>query len=109
MPARATARLAATVDLPTPPFPDATAMMFLTSGNNSGPSGRGAWRVLTFTVTIVSFPALSFTAVSADFTIDLMNGSVGFSKISENDTLFPSMRISSSSISIEIMSLPVPG
>ena len=40
--ARATARLAATVDLPTPPFPDETAMTFFTNGSSLPGSGRAA-------------------------------------------------------------------
>ena len=52
---RATARLVATVLLPTPPFPLLTAMMFFTPGRRSGRSGLGACRLLVAISTSTSF------------------------------------------------------
>ena len=48
-------------------------------------------------------------AVSADLMSDFIKGSVGLSKMIENDTLLPSMRMSSATIPELTMSLPVPG
>ena len=48
-------------------------------------------------------------AASEALTTDLMKGSVGLSKIRENDTLAPSMRMSSSIILFSARLLPLPG
>ena len=55
--AKATARLTATVLLPTPPLPLETAMMFFTPGKRSGRSGRGACRVFVLISTSASLQA----------------------------------------------------
>ena len=49
-----TARLAATVLFPTPPFPELTAMTFFTCGNILPGSGRGAWADFTAISTFTS-------------------------------------------------------
>ena len=51
--ARASAMLTAVVDLPTPPFPEATAMMFFTPGTSFTPrcATCGATLAATLTVT----------------------------------------------------------
>ena len=61
----ATARLAATVDLPTPPLPEATAMMFFSAPPNSTPAKPGLVREPGFAgpgldVEVWSLPPESF-------------------------------------------------
>ena len=104
-----TARLAATVLLPTPPLPLDTAMMFFTPGNKSGSSGRGACKVFVFISTVTSFDTYAWMAASHAFTILLRKGFVGLSNIREKLTCIPLMRRSSSTISISTTFLPVPG
>ena len=109
--ARATARLVQTVLFPTPPLPEATAMMFFTPGSRSGSAGRGG--CFDFTV-MLPFISISLSpcmriACSAIFTTDLIKGSFGFSVMSEKLTFIPSMRMSSSTMPADTISCPVPG
>ena len=70
------AKLAETVDLPTPPLPLLTAMMFLTSGSILPTSGRGFDLNSVCISTSTSLPQWYLMAASAAFTVDLRNGSV---------------------------------
>src|SRR3954462_3906482 len=76
--ASAAARLVLTVDLPTPPFPAATAMMFLTPGRRGfeGWLGRPTTRAVSFTST-AAMPGNLPTAVSIDRVITARDGQAG--------------------------------
>ncbi len=54
----------ATVDLPTPPLPAATATMFLTPGNSAFSLGGGWYAVTTRGITVTRPAPLSRSAVS---------------------------------------------
>ncbi len=70
------------VDLPTPPFPDETAMIFFTSGKGFSGFGRAVCLAFTAIFPLIFTSGLTKVrmAVSAAFTTDLINGSFGFSK-----------------------------
>ena len=70
------ARLADTVDLPTPPLPELTAMIFFTPGSICPTSGRGLLLNSVSMVTSTSLPQWYLIAASAAFTVDLRKGSV---------------------------------
>ena len=109
--ASATARLAETVLLPTPPFPEKIARVFFTLGS----SGRDSVGTTSGTLTRIlptmstSFDIYVCMAVSAARTTDLMKGEFGLSKIREKLTFIPSIRISSSTIPASTRFCPVPG
>ena len=58
----ASARLVATVDLPTPPFPLATATMLATPGMGCGPRGRGGGAAVDTTSMGPVTPGIAATA-----------------------------------------------
>src|SRR5687767_1009319 len=91
----ARARLAATVDFPTPPFPLTTAMMFFTPGKMALLSVR---LLVVFevklTVTTASLSTSNFIALMHAFLIISFIGHAGVVNTTVKETLFPVMAIS---------------
>ena len=85
------ARLAETVDLPTPPLPELTAMMFFTPGSSCSTAGRGFDLNSVTMVTSTSCPHWYLMAASAAFTVDFKKGSVSRGNSSTTVTLLPLM------------------
>ena len=102
------AKLAETVDLPTPPLPLLTAMIFLTSGSSLPTSGRGFDLNSVCISTSTSLPQWYLMAASAAFTVDFRNGSVSRGNSSTTLTLLPLMAGWSATISLSTKFFFVP-
>jgi hypothetical protein len=106
-----TARLAAIVDFPTPPFPDAMAIIFFTllieafcfKGDT-----LGATSATTITSTATSSPNFCWITFVAVFLIDAANGSFALVSLRVNDTLPPST-LRPCTIPMLTISFPVSG
>ena len=106
----ATARLAATVLLPTPPLPELIPIMFL-PGQRIGRFFRIVaacfYRYIAFDLHIVRHKGEDGRFGCFDHRFDERIG--GAFKIRENETLRPSIRMSSSTMSRSTMFCPLPG
>ena len=89
--ARVTARLTATVVLPTPPFPLATAMMFFTPFITSPWSARrvAGMCALVF-ILMSSTPGMARMAALTSASISARSGQAGVVRLSVNETSPPS-------------------
>ena len=88
--ASAIARLEVTVDLPTPPLPEATAIIFLMPPKTASLSARAVvTREVMFTVTSASLSTIKVIALIQALRIKSFNGQAGVVRITVNDTCFP--------------------
>ncbi len=89
--ARATARLAATVLLPTPPLPDATASTFLTPGTSCAAAVGAARRTMAFHVTSMAWAPSGSSLERMSASISSLRGQAGVVSSMVRATRDPSM------------------
>ena len=106
--ASATARLAATVLLPTPPLPEATAMIFFTPGRMVLLLRMVVTREVIWITTLASLSTIVCTARSQASWMSCLSGQAGVVSTTVNDTVRPSTLMSSTMLSV-IKSCPKSG
>src|ERR1041385_3453189 len=82
-----TARLVVTVDFPTPPFPEATAMIFFTPGSNGALSRNVVTDDVMLMLILIVSPATVLMAASHSLRIMSLRGQAGVVSTTVNETL----------------------